>query len=158
MKRRKMSKLPGKWKDVPIDKIINWLGHPANVIDHNDETFLDRCKRVKDLNHFVQPLMDNGGLTSTAVRTMWDLIKEHYTREEQESMWADFWKEWEKNNHMKKEKERIRTRYNRLRDIMKKNKITNTTKKTNKIQNDINNSKLHRITIYTKILGICLKY
>ena len=49
-----MSKLPGKWKDVPVKKIINWLGHPANVIDDNDETVLDRCKRVKELNHFVK--------------------------------------------------------------------------------------------------------
>ena len=42
-----MSKLPGEWKDVPIDKIINWLGNPANVIDDNNETTLDRCKRLK---------------------------------------------------------------------------------------------------------------
>ena len=63
-----MSKLPGEWKDVPIDKIINWLGNPANVIDDNNETTLDRCKRVKELNQFVQPLIDNGALTSTKVR------------------------------------------------------------------------------------------
>ena len=99
-----MSKLPGKWKDVPVKKIINWLGHPANVIDDNDETVLDRCKRVKELNHFVQPLMDNGGLTSTSVRTMWELIKEHYTREEQESLWTDFWKEWEKKQPLEERK------------------------------------------------------
>ena len=99
-----MSKLPGKWKDVPIHKIIDQLGHPANVIDDNDETYLDRCKRVKELNQFVQDLMDNGALTSSVVREIWDM---------------------KKNNHMKKEKERkikkerIRTTYNRLRDVRK---------------------------------------
>ena len=31
-----MSKLPGGWKDIPIDKIINWLGNPVNVIDVNE--------------------------------------------------------------------------------------------------------------------------
>ena len=114
MKRRKMSKLPGKWKDVPVKKIINWLGHPANVIDDNDETALDRCKRVKELNHFVQPLMDNGGLTSTAVRTMWVLIKEHYTREEQESLWTDFWKEWEKKQpHEERKRKKKKKRKNK---------------------------------------------
>lgn len=97
-----MSKLPGEWKNVPIHKIINWLGNPANVIDDNNETTLDRCKRVKKLNQFVQPLIDNGALTSTAVRNMWVLIKEHYTREEQESMWTDFWKEWEKEHPQSK--------------------------------------------------------
>ena len=51
-----MSKLPGSWKDVPVKKIINWLGHPANAIDDNDETALDRCKRMKELN--AVPLHD----------------------------------------------------------------------------------------------------
>ena len=97
-----MSKLPGEWKDVPIDKIINWLGNPANVIDDNNETTLDRCKRVKELNQFVQPLIDNGALTSTKVREVWHMIKTHYTREEQESMWTDFWKEWEKEHPQSK--------------------------------------------------------
>ena len=91
-----MSKLPGKLKDVPIHKIIDWLGNPTNVIDDNDETFLDRCKRVKELNHHVQPLMESGALTSSVVREIWDMIKKHYTRAEQESMWADFWKRYEK--------------------------------------------------------------
>ncbi len=112
-----MSKLPGKWKDVPVKKIINWLGHPANVIDDNNETALDRCKRVKKLNHFVQPLMDNGGLTSTAVREVWDLIKEHYTREEQESMWTGFWKEWEKkqpHEERKRKKKKKRNNKNKI--------------------------------------------
>lgn len=97
-----MSKLPGEWKDVPIDKIINWLGNPANVIDDNNETTLDRCKRVKELNQFVQPLIDNGALTSSKVREVWHMIKTHYTREEQESMWTDFWKEWEKEHPQSK--------------------------------------------------------
>ena len=97
-----MSKLPGEWKDVPIDKIINWLGNPANVIDDNNETTLDRCKRVKELNQFVQPLIDNGALTSSKVREVWHKIKTHYTREEQESMWTDFWKEWEKEHPQSK--------------------------------------------------------
>jgi hypothetical protein len=97
-----MSKLPGEWKDVPIHKIINWLGNPVNAIDDNNETTLDRCKRVKELNKFVQPLIDNGALTNSNVRVVWDMIKTHYTREEQESMWTDFWKEWEKENPQNK--------------------------------------------------------
>jgi hypothetical protein len=97
-----MSKLPGKWKDVPIHKIIDCLGDPANVIDDNNETILDRCKRVKESNQFVQDLMDNGALTSSVVRETWDLIKEHYTRAEQESMWADFWKRYEKKQSQSK--------------------------------------------------------
>ena len=135
-----MSKLPGKWKDVPVNKIINWLGHPANVIDDNDETALDRCKRVKELNHFVQPLMDNGGLTSTAVRTMWDLVKEHYTREEQESLWTDFWKEWEKkqpHEERKRKKKKKKRNKNKIQQV--KRRTMAKTINTNDISIGVNN-------------------
>jgi predicted PolB exonuclease-like 3'-5' exonuclease len=109
-----MSKLPGKWKDVPIHKIINWLGDPTNVIDDNNETILDRCKRIEKLNQFVQPLMDNGALTSSAVREIWDMIKTHYTRKEQESMWADFWKRYEKKkSHEERKRKKKKKRKNK---------------------------------------------
>ena len=114
MKRRKMSKLPGKLKDIPIHKIIDWLGNPVNVIDNNDETVLDRCKRVKELNHHVQPLMKSGALTSSVVREIWDMIKEHYTRAEQESMWADFWKRYEKKqSHEERKRKKKKKRKNK---------------------------------------------
>ena len=109
-----MSKLPGEWKDIPIDKIINWLGDPANVIDDNNETILDRCKRVKELNQFVQDLMNNGALTSSVVREIWDMIKKHYTRAEQESLWADFWKRYEKKqSHEERKRKKNKKRKNK---------------------------------------------
>ena len=114
-----MSKLPGKLKDVPIHKIIDWLGNPVNVIDNNDETFLDRCKRVKELNHHVQPLMKHGALTSSVVREIWDMIKEYYTRAEQESMWADFWKRYEKKQSHEERKRKKKKKRNNKNKIKK---------------------------------------
>ena len=63
--------------------------------------------------------MDNGALTSTAVRTMWDLIKTHYTRAEQESMWADFWKRYEKKQSHEERKRKKKKKRNNKNKIKK---------------------------------------
>jgi adenylylsulfate kinase-like enzyme len=77
-----MSKLLGEWGTVPLQKVLNWLSHPANIIDKNGETALDRCRRIENLNHFVKPLMDNGAISSTAVKSMWNFIRDNYKEKE----------------------------------------------------------------------------